>query len=278
MRRTAIARRAFLGGLGLTLAATAAARAAPRAELWPRWQARTPGSTRTVDHGRWAGFLGRYLVEGDDGITRVRYRAVSAADRDSLTTYLGTLAATPVDALDGPEQMAFWINLYNALTVALILEHAPKTSIREINISPGLFSRGPWGRKLVTVMAEPLSLDDIEHRILRPIWRDNRIHYAVNCASLGCPDLRAEPYAAARLEMQLAEQAARFVNHPRGCRVERGELYVSSLYDWYVADFGGDAAGVIGHLESHAAPALRNQLLPILFISGHSYDWRLNAA
>lgn len=278
MQRTRLARRSVLGGLGLTLAAAGTARAGPRAALWPRWQARTPGSTRTVDHGRWAGFLGRYLVEGGDGITRVRYGAVAAADRESLTTYLGTLALTPVDELDAPEQMAFWINLYNALTVQLILEHAPKRSIREINISPGLFARGPWGRKLVTVMGEPLSLDDIEHRILRPIWQDNRIHYAVNCASLGCPNLRAEPYQAARLETQLENQAARFVNHPRGCRVERGELDVSSIYDWFVEDFGGDAAGVIAHLKEHAAPPLRNQLQPIRFISGHSYDWSLNAA
>lgn len=267
-----------LGALGATLFTAGTARAAPRAELWPRWLARAPGSTVTVEHGRWASFLGRYLVDGSDGITRVRYSAVTRADRDSLDTYLGMLGATVVDALDGPEQMAFWINLYNALTVRLILEHAPRRSIREINISPGLFARGPWGRKLVTVMDEALSLDDIEHRILRPIWQDNRIHYAVNCASLGCPDLRAEPYRADRLETQLALQAARFVNHPRGCRVERGELFVSSLYDWYAADFGGDAAGVIGHLERHAAPPLRNQLLPILFISGHSYDWSLNAA
>lgn len=278
MPGTRLARRAVLGGLGATLAAAGAAHAGPRAQLWPRWQARTPGSTRTVEHGRWAAFLGRYLVRGDDGITRVRYSAVSAADRLSLTTYLGTLEATPVDLLDGPEQMAFWINLYNALTVQLILEHAPQRSIREIDISPGLFARGPWGRKLVTVMGEPLSLDDIEHRILRPIWRDARIHYAVNCASLGCPDLRAEPYEAARLESQLAEQAQRFVNHPRGCRIEQGELYVSSIYDWFVEDFGGNAAGVIAHLEEHAAPALRNRLEPILFISGHSYDWSLNAA
>ena len=94
------------------------------------------------------------------------------------------------------EQRAFWINLYHALTVRVILSHYPVSGIREIDISPGLFARGPWDRKLIPVEGVELTLNDIEHRILRPIWRDPRVHYALNCASLGCPDLRRRPIPA----------------------------------------------------------------------------------
>ncbi len=97
------------------------------------------------------------------------------------------LAATSADRLRRAEQFPFWINLYNALTVKVVLDHYPVEIIRDIDISPGLFADGPWGKKLVTVEGEALSLDDIEHRILRPIWKDPRLHYVLNCAALGVP-------------------------------------------------------------------------------------------
>ena len=102
------------------------------------------------------------------------------------------------------EQLAYWINLYNALTVKVILDHYPVKSILDIDISPGWFSIGPWGKKLVAVEGVEISLDDIEHRILRPIWRDPRIHYALNCAAVGCPNLLREAFTGATAEVLLA--------------------------------------------------------------------------
>ena len=164
-------------------------RAAPAAEPWPRWTDHNPSSTRRMNHGVWSGVLSTYAQLGEDGVVRVDYAGMAGQGRGALSAYVGMLAAVRVDALSRPEQMAFWINLYNALTVRTVVDHYPVRSISDIDVSPGLFADGPWGKKLVTVAGEYLSLDDIEHRILRPIWRDPLIHYAVNCAALGCPNL-----------------------------------------------------------------------------------------
>jgi hypothetical protein len=152
-------------------------------------------------------------------------------------------------------------------------------SIRDISVSPGLFSTGPWGKKLVAVENEPLSLDDIEHRILRPIWKDARIHYALNCAAVGCPDLQPVAFTAANTEALLEGAARAFVNHPRGVHIgDSGKLRVSSIYVWFKDDFGdGSDAAVIAHLARHAAPELRAKLAGIARIDDHGYDWAINA-
>src|SRR5262249_12387039 len=163
--------------------------AAPRAELWPKWQAHDENFAGSVDHSAWNRFLQTYVGIGRDGIARIPYARVAAADRDALSADLLRLAGVPISEYSPREQVAFWVDLYNELTVKLVLDHYPVSSIKEIDISPGLFSSGPWGRKLIEIEGQALSLDDIEHRILRPIWHDPRIHYAVNCAALGCPNL-----------------------------------------------------------------------------------------
>jgi hypothetical protein len=251
-----------------------AARAAPKAELWPRWAAHQPGAAGRVDHAVWRRLLAAYLRPGSDGINRFAYGAVAATDRQVLDAYLATLAAVPVGSLDRPEQRAFWNNLYNALTVQVVLAHYPVRSIKDIGISPGLFSSGPWGKKLLAVEGEPVSLDDIEHRILRPIWRDPRTHYAVNCASVGCPNLLPEPFTGANLESLLEQGARAYVNHPRGVRLNDGGLRLSSIYDWFAADFGD----VPTHLRRYAEPPLAAALARNPAIDGYSYDWALNDA
>jgi hypothetical protein len=252
--------------------------AAPEADLWERWQAHDPGSRLSVDHGPWTAFLETYLVRGEDGINRVDYRGVTPRDRARLDAYLETLASTEVDRLSRASQLPFWINLYNALTVQVILDHLPVDSIREIDISPGLFSNGPWGKKLIRVEGEEVSLNDVEHRIIRPIWQDPRIHYAVNCAALGCPNLQPRAFTPENTERLLEKGAGDYVNHPRGARVRDGDLVVSSIYDWYQADFGGSEAGVIDHLMEHARPGLRERLQDFREIDDYRYDWSLNQA
>jgi len=161
----------------ISLLTVSIAQAAPKAELWPRWRAHDPGSTQTIDHVAWDRFLKKYVVSPHpSGINRVRYDAVTPEDRKLLKSYLQHLQRVPISSFNKAEQKAYWINLYNALTVDLVLSHYPVKSILDINISPGIFSRGPWGAKLLTIEGEKLSLDDIEHRILRPIWKDNRVH------------------------------------------------------------------------------------------------------
>ncbi|MBI3993493.1 MAG: DUF547 domain-containing protein [Candidatus Lambdaproteobacteria bacterium] len=256
-----------------------AAVAAPRAELWPRWQTHDPASSIHVDHGTWDSLLQHYLVTGDaSGVNLFRYAAVSHGDRGRLSGYLAALQAHRPSALTRPAQLAYWINLYNALTVHVVLQHPGAASIREIDISPGWFSIGPWDAKLATVEGERLSLNDIEHRILRPIWRDPRIHYAVNCASLGCPNLAPVAYTPENTERLLEQGARDYVNHARGAAFQGERLRVSSIYDWFQADFGGDEAGVIQHLLRYTEPPLAARLQGYAGRLSYGYDWKLNAA
>jgi hypothetical protein len=262
----------------LVLPISSTVAAAPKADLWERWTAHDPGSRIEVDHSLWDLFLKRHIVRGEDGIHRIAYGSVTAEARQQLTRYLDLLQLAPVSQYSRPVQLAYWINLYNALTVRVVLEHYPVKSIRDIDISPGLFANGPWDKQLVEVEGVAVSLNDIEHRILRPIWQDARIHYAVNCASLGCPNLLATAFTPANSE-GLLEQAARgYVNHPRGARIEKRKLMVSSIYHWFKADFGGNDAGVIAHLQQYADSALKLDLDGVRSIAKHGYDWALNDA
>lgn len=282
-------RRAFLSrGLAVAILGSAAAalpgrraQAAPSADLWQRWLAHDPSSRARIDHTVWDRIVGAYTAPGADGITRFAYAKLlaSAADRRALAAYIGRLTRSPIGAYARAEQRPYWLNLYNALTITVILDHYPVASIRDIDISPGLFADGPWGKPLVTIDGEAVSLDDIEHRILRPIWADPRIHYGVNCAALGCPDLQAQAFTAGNCERLLDAAALAFVNHPRGAWIDgRGRLTVSSIYVWFEPDFGGDDAGVIAHLRRYANPPLADALAGIERIGAHGYDWSLNDA
>jgi hypothetical protein len=280
LTRRSAAGRLLLAVLVLPLAGIASLEAlfAPKAELWPRWQAHDPASGETVDHAVWDRLLGRYLARDETGLNRFDYGAVSAADRSALDGYLAALAARAVGHLNRDEQRAYWINLYNALTVQVVLAHYPVESIRDIDISPGLFASGPWDKALIAVEGEDLTLNHIEHRILRPIWRDPRIHYAVNCASVGCPNLQTRAFTAANTEALLEAAARDYVNSPRGLVLADGGLTVSSIYVWFNEDFGGSDAGVIAHLARFAAPELAARFSGVTAIAGHAYDWRLNDA
>jgi Protein of unknown function, DUF547 len=252
---------------------------APKSDLWPRWQKHDPASTQKIDHSLWDKFLKRHLVAPHpSGINRVRYASVGPEDRKALKDYLKNLQSLPVSSYNRAEQRAYWINLYNAFTIDLVLSRFPVESIRDINISPGLFTRGPWGAKLLIIEGEKLSLDDIEHRILRPIWKDNRVHYAVNCASLGCPNLQPAAYTSENTEALLENGAREYVNHPRGVNFKNGKLQVSSIYVWFQEDFGGSAEGLMEHWARYANPMLAASLQNYSGGLEHDYDWRLNAA
>ncbi|MDX1581321.1 MAG: DUF547 domain-containing protein, partial [Alphaproteobacteria bacterium] len=150
------------------------------------WKSHASEAAVSVDHAPWAELLEIYLHEGLSGVHLFDYAGVSQADKAKLDTYVAYLQSLPATGLTRDQQFAYWVNLYNAVTVKLVIEAYPVDSIRDVRPS-GLFSPGPWKRKLITVEGRRLSLDNIEHNILRPIWRDPRIHYAVNCASIGCP-------------------------------------------------------------------------------------------
>ena len=251
--------------------------AAPPVGLWERWRAHDANSARKVDHGAWEVFLRRYVRIGPDNIHRVAYGMVTPTDRKALDDYLAELSRTPISHYDRAAQLAFWINLYNALTVKTVLEHYPVASIRHVP-GPGRLAQGPWDAPLIEVEAQALSLNDIHDRILRPIWRDPRILYALSCGALGCPNLQPAPFTSDQLDHQLSQAAMAYINDPRCIQIEEGQLVVSSLLRWYREDFGGSDRAVINHLMGFAEPRLAMKLQQFDRIDGDVFDWRLNDA
>jgi len=250
---------------------------APAPDLWPRWQTHDPDSHIIVDHAEWTLILQLYVnANHPSGISRFNYSRVSPDDRRALKEYLKNMQNIKVSELARDEQLAYWINLYNSLTVDIILDHYPVQSIRDIDISPGFFSNGPWDAKLLTIEGQNISLNDIEHRILRPIWRDNRIHYAVNCASLGCPNLQPYAYTSQNLPTLLDKAAQEFINHPRGVSFSDSKLKISSIYIWFREDFGDSEKGIIMHLKKYLAPEKLEKLHTMSSKIRHHYDWSLN--
>jgi hypothetical protein len=273
--------RRCLMGLFSTLASASfvalAPQAADAADL-ARLSKFDDASQEQVDHSAWREFLQAYLdAAASDRVHRVHYSAVTSEDREKLDRYIGALSRRDPTSLSRTEAFAYWVNLYNALTIDLILDRYPVKSIRDIKPSP--IAIGPWRIEIVAVMGESLSLDDIEHKILRAAFKDPRVHYAVNCASIGCPNLRAEPFIGAALDEALDAAAREYVNHPRGVRFDGdGRLTVSSIYKWFKEDFGGSDASVIAHLEAYAEPALAARLGSVSKIAAYDYDWTLNDA
>ncbi|MCQ0989841.1 DUF547 domain-containing protein [Jiella marina] len=244
--------------------------------------------TIAVDDAAYRQFLSAYVVDRPGALNLVRYGDVTPADREALKRQIAEWEALEWKKLTAAQKFAFFANLYNAVTLDVVLDHYPVDSIRDIEIGTedrgffaslsSAFNRGPWSAKRVRIGEVELSLDDIEHAILRPMGHP-RVHYAVNCASVGCPDLRPDPWAAETLDADLDAAARAYVNSERGLRESPGGgLLASRIYDWFGEDFGGEA-GLRAHLERYAegeAAALLSGEDPE--IVGYRYDWSLNDA
>jgi hypothetical protein len=245
----------------------------------------TPARALDDPDAAYEALLQKHVVLGADGLNRVTYKALNASkpDRAQLDGYIRDLAACKPSQFSKPQAFAYWANLYNAITLKVVVDKYPVTSIKDIKsdgvwLDPKGFL-GPWRAKRVTVEGRDLSLDDIEHEIMRPTFKDPRVHYTVNCASIGCPNLMTKPWRAATLEADLDAAARAFVNHPRGVTVTgKDEIQVASIYQWFKADFGGDDAGVLAHLKTYAAPALAKKIEGAKSIARDTYDWNLNEA
>ncbi|MDA7965834.1 DUF547 domain-containing protein [Ruegeria sp.] len=274
--------RAFLVLLALPLLAACASverlalpAPVPLADTTLTRVAEPPGAR--VDHREWSVFLSRYVAPDAQGVNRVAYGQVSQADRAGLDAYLEALQSVDPARLTRDQQLAYWINLYNAVTVDLILQNYPVASIRDITDGP--FSFGPWDRPLVQVAGQSLTLNDIEHRIIRPTFNEPRIHYALNCAAVGCPNLMDRAWQAETLERDLAAAEHAYINDSRGVRFDaRGGLILSKIYIWFREDFGPNQQAVIDYIEQAAEPHLRARLSEAKGVRAYKYDWALNDA
>ncbi len=261
--------------VSLLPAAAQAAWTSKAPQAWEIWRANNPANTTPIDHSVWDNILQTYVQRDTAGLNRFVYSRVSDADKATLDSYIKGLTQIKITDRSPDVQLAYWINLYNAVTISLVLDHYPVKSIRDINIS-GLLSYGPWGKELVTVEGEELSLDAIEHEILRPIWKDARIHYAVNCASIGCPNLHERAFTAENVDELLTNLATDYINNPRGVNVEDGEVTVSKIYKWFAYDFGNSQENILIHLATYARPELKADLKRIGRITDSRYNWLLN--
>ena len=227
--------------------------------------------TTPVDYAAWKAFLKQHVTRDTAGVARVSYGRVTPEAKQRLELFVAALEATDTTKLTRSQQLAFWINLYNAATLRLILDHYPVKSIRKID--------RPWRQTVVTVNGVSLSLNDIEHGIIRPVFNDPRIHYAVNCASVGCPNLALTPYTGAEIDHQLTKAAKGYVNDPRGVSVDDdGNIAVSKIYGWYREDFGENESEILDHVRQYAEPNLLQALEGADDIDDYAYDWDLNDA
>ncbi len=260
----------FLLALELAVAASPAP--------WHMWAAADDANPAVINHASWQVFLDSAVVrDQEQQINLVRYRSLTEQQRQLLVNYLAYVQGIDPRSYNRAEQMAYWINLYNALTVQLVLDHPGKNSIRDMG--KGWFSVGPWKDRLAVVAGQPLTLDDIEHRILRPLWQDRRIHYALNCASIGCPELVATAYIGTNLDAMLSAAELTYIRHPHGAVFNAdGELRLSSLFDWYLQDFAQDEQGLIEYLADHAVDDMAAQLRAYQGRPEYHYDWTLNSA
>jgi hypothetical protein len=236
-------------------------------------------ATAVASMGAQAADLSEVMARHVDARGRVAYEA-AAADED-LEAVVAALA-TATEPSERAAKMAFWINAYNVLTVDLVADHWPLASIRDLD------DGNPWDAQKFTVAGKQVTLNDIEHKILRPLG-DPRIHAAVNCASLGCPPLAPKPFTAAGLDAELDAASARWAQST-GIRIDKAAntVALNKIFDWYGDDFvataAGDVPGVDGK-EDAAVQFLAKHLPEAdaawLMAGGYStswagYSWKVN--
>jgi hypothetical protein len=183
------------------------------------------------------------------------------------------LEKTDTKVLSRNERFAFYINAYNAWTIKLILGKYPGVeSIKDL----GSLFKSPWKKKICRIDGDVLTLDHIEHEILRPVFKDPRVHFAVNCASKSCPPLRTEPYSGLLLDSQLESSTMEFINDPGYNFLKDDTLYVSRIFEWFSGDFNGD---VIAFFLKYARGELKEKLetgRDKITVKYLDYDWSLN--
>ncbi len=227
-------------------------------------------STETaVDNGLYGELLKKYVRIG-----KVDYAGFKT-DEAKLDRYLNILEHVEPDKLSPDEQFAFYVNAYNAWTIKLILSGYPGVaSIKDL----GSLIKSPWKKKIVRIDGEIISLDHVEHEILRPRYKDPRVHFAINCAAKSCPPLRSEPFSGDILDKQLDDSTRSFINDQKSYRLEDNALYVSRIFKWFSEDFNDD---IFGFFLKYATGDLKKVLdakSDRISVKYLPYDWSLNGA
>ena len=225
--------------------------------------------SNSVDHDQWSALLQKHVDEGG----YVNYKGFQK-DSISLNAYLEELTTNPPDenAWSTKEQLAYWINAYNAFTVKLIMDHYPLESIKDIGSAIQIpFINSPWDIKFIKINGEKLDLNNIEHSILRKKFNEPRIHFAINCASFSCPKLRQEAFVADKLDAQLEEQSIDFINDSERNIISKNHAEISKIFSWFKGDFTKNGS-LIDFLNKYA----KNKMDKKVKIFHKEYNWSLN--
>ena len=225
--------------------------------------------SRLVDHNVFTELLLKYV----DKSGQVDYQGFQS-ERSKFNGYLNELMANPPDAESWPknDQIAYWINAYNAFTIQLILDNYPVSSIKDIGAKIQIpFVNTPWDIKFIKINNEEYDLNNIEHNILRKNFDEPRIHFAIVCASYSCPVLRREAYTGLKLEEQLSEQARIFLSDETKNQIKENQVKVSKIFNWFKGDFTKNGT-LIDFLNKYAPVQISEKAK----ISNMPYDWSLN--
>ncbi len=222
-----------------------------------------------VDHSAYDRLLKKHVNE--NGL--VNYKGFKA-DQKEFDQYLDLLSKNPpAKSWSKNEQMAYWINAYNAYTIRLVLNHYPVQSIKDIGSKIKIpFVTTPWASKFFSIGGEKMSLDNIEHGTLRKKFNDPRIHFALVCASISCPRLRNEAYSADKLDRQLDEEGQGFLNDPTKNKLSKDAAQLSKYFDWYKGDWSNNGQSVVSWVNKYA----NTKISPSTKVSYLNYNWKLN--
>lgn len=236
-----------------------------------------PATARAIaapDHSDFDALLRRYVSKG--GVHYAAWHA-NASDRAALASYVARMQTMNVSALseftDGRDQkLAFWLNLYNAATLNLVLTGYPVKSIKDL----GGLSKSPWEREIVTVEGKELSLNAIENEVIRATFAEPRIHFALNCAAKSCPPLQAGAYSGNQLSTQLEEQTKTFLADQRFTRFDGKKLTLSRIFEWYAKDFEAAAGSVAAWVRPYLPALAALPATAKVAVKHADYDWSLN--
>ena len=246
---------------------------AQEAKLIKFWSDFEPKSVMTVRHEPWQEILDTYVDDQhSSGINRFDYQAVSDSDFAKLKEYLAYLQLLEPRQLNSSEAKAYWINFYNALMVDLIIDAVRDDDIDSIRNLGGRFSR----RNRVTVVMQNISIDDIHHGILRPIWNDTRVHFALATGALSGGNLQKRAYTGENVDELLQKAQNEFFNHDRAIRFEDGNVIASSIFNWYRDDFVESKSQLVPYIGQRVGETKKALLAGITRVR-FDYDWTLNS-
>jgi Protein of unknown function, DUF547 len=230
------------------------------------------------DYKVWGDLLSKYY----DPAKGMNYKALKAQDKATLDNLRRQMAAVDPQTLSRQDQLAYWINLYNISVVSIVVDNYPVESIRDLSTDP-VIRLNIFKKDLVDTRRGKVSLNDIENEKIRNGFKDARIHFAINCAAESCPSIRPEPYVGARINEQLDDQNYKFLNGPKGVRLEKngGELvlHTTKVMDWFKTDFDKWGGGTVPFLLRYVSPDKRKQMEAAgnqIDVEYDDYSWKLN--